>query len=161
MNITVVYDSIFGNTANVASQIANELEIDHNVSVFTVQEAKKIDLTDTDLLIVGSPTRGFQPTPGVSEYVAALNRTPEGMLAAAFDTRLDLETVNPLPLRWVVESGGYAAERIASGLKSHGLELRGDPAGFLVSGAEGPIKAGEIERARAWASNLLQRRSGP
>lgn len=77
-----------------------------------------------------------------------------------FDTRLDPETVNPPPLRWVVEVGGYAATRMVSGLRSHGIELRGDPGAFLVTGTEGPLKAGELGRAREWASTLLGRQPG-
>lgn len=36
----------------------------------SVQEARDLDLTTTDLLIVGSPTRGFRPTPHVSSLGA-------------------------------------------------------------------------------------------
>lgn len=160
MNITIVYDSIFGNTALVAKTVATELERQHHVRVATVQEAKDFDLSATDLLVVGSPTRGFQPTPQIAEYLAGLGPTPSGMLGAVFDTRLDLETVNPLPLRWVMDIGGYAAARMASALRRHGVELRGDEGDFRVMGAEGPLKEGEIERAQQWAACLTQQ-SGP
>ena len=120
-----------------------------------MQEAPALDLSDVDLLVIGSPTRGFQPTPNISEFIAALARVPEGLTAAVFDTRLDLETINPPPLRWVVEVGGYAATRMANGLKGLGIALRSDPGAFLVTGTEGPLKAGEIERAGDWAADLL------
>lgn len=155
MNIVVVYDSIYGNTRTIAETVRDVLAEGNNVRLASVQEARNLDLTTTDLLIVGSPTRGFRPTPHVASYVEGLDRVLPGKLAAAFDTRLDLDTVKPEPLRWVIDVGGYASSRIAASLERHGFVMRGGLAGFLVEGAEGPLKEGEIERARDWARNLL------
>jgi flavodoxin len=154
MNIAIVYDSVFGNTGKVAAAIAKRLEATHAVRLLTVQEARGTDLTDTDLLIVGSPTRGFRPTPMISEYVEKLTANVAGQSAAVFDTRIDLETIRPSALRWVVDAGGYAAERIASSLARHGFTLKGAPGGFLVSGEEGPLKDHELERAADWSLTL-------
>lgn len=156
VNITVVYDSIFGNTAKVAAAIAGELERDNSVRLATVQEAGTLDLSHTDLLIVGSPTRGFRPTPQISEYLGGLKRSSEGASTAVFDTRMNLESVKPGPLRWVVGVGGYAASRMDDALRSRGFVRKGDIAGFLVTGMEGPLKPGELERAVTWARSLLQ-----
>jgi flavodoxin len=156
MNIVVVYDSIFGNTRTIAETIREVLAPGNDVRLALVQDARELDLTTTDLLVVGSPTRGFRPTPHVSSYVEGLDRVAPGKLAAAFDTRLDLETVKPEPLKWVIDVGGYAASRIAASLERHGFVLKGGLAGFLVEGAEGPLKEGEVERARDWARNLLR-----
>lgn len=155
MNIVVVYDSIYGNTRTIAEAIRDVLAPGNEVRLASIQEARDLDLTATDLLIVGSPTRGFRSTPLISSYVEGLDRVPPGKLAAAFDTRLDLETVKPEPLRWVIDVGGYAASRIAASLERHGFVMKGGLAGFLVEGSEGPLKEGEIERARDWARNLL------
>jgi flavodoxin len=154
MRIDVVYDSVFGNTARVAEAVAIALRAEHSVRLLTVQEARGLDLSNTDLLIVGSPTRGFRPTPSISEYVEGLGTGGAGKMAAAFDTRLDLETIEPPPLRWVVDAGGYAAARMAASLERHGFRLTGGTAGFLVTGTEGPLKAGELERAASWALAL-------
>jgi len=154
MKITIVYDSIFGNTAQIARAIAVALRTSHAVRLLTVQEARSADLTDTDLLIVGSPTRGFRPTPTISEYVEGLGTIGTGKSAATFDTRLDLETIQPPPLRWVVDAGGYAVTRIASSLARHGFSVSPDTPGFLVTGTEGPLKANELERAAAWGLSV-------
>lgn len=77
-----------------------------------------------------------------------------GQSAAAFDTRIDLETITPISLRWVVDAGGYAATRIASSLARHGFTIKGAPEGFLVSGPEGPLKDRELERAADWSLTL-------
>jgi flavodoxin len=152
MKVVIVYDSVFGNTAKVAKAISDAFGTGSTVSLLTVQDAGNADLSDTDLLVVGSPTRGFRPTPLTSEFVESLAMS-EGKAAAAFDTRIDTETINPAPLRWVVEAGGYAADRIASSLKHRGYQLMGT-AGFLVTGTEGPLKDHELERAAEWARGL-------
>jgi flavodoxin len=152
MKVTIVYDSVFGNTEKVAKAIATGFGVGFTVNLLTVQKGQGADLSDADLLIVGSPTRGFRPTPMISEFVESLS-VSEGKLAAAFDTRIDTETINPAPLRWVVEAGGYAADRIAASLKHRGFQLK-DAAGFLVVGTEGPLKDHELERAAAWAQGL-------
>lgn len=153
MKIALIYDSIYGNTARIAETVAAALKERHTVQMMTVQEARGLDLADVDLLIVGSPTRGFRPTPMISEYVEGLGSAGVGKKAAAFDTRLDLETVEPAPLRWVIDVGGYAAKRVAASLERDGFTLS-DTAGFLVSGTEGPLKAGELERAASWGLSL-------
>jgi flavodoxin len=154
MKITIVYDSIFGNTAQVAKAIAVALRVSHTVRLLTVQDARSADLSDTDLLIVGSPTRGFRPTPMILEYVEGLGTIGIGKSAAAFDTRLDLETIQPPPLRWVVDAGGYAVTRIAASLARCGFSVSLDAPGFLVTGTEGPLKTNELERAAAWGLGL-------
>lgn len=153
MNVTIVYDSVFGNTATIAKEIAAALGGQHTVRLLAVGEATKLGPDKIDLLIVGSPTRGFRPTPAIDEFAAGLASAP-GQQAAVFDTRLDAEEIHPAPLRWVINAGGYAAQRIAQDLERHGFSIAGNT-GFLVTGTEGPLKPGEVERAREWALSLL------
>jgi hypothetical protein len=58
--------------------------------------------------------------------------------------------------RFVVKTGGYAAKRIADQLKKAGGNLIVPSEGFYVEDTEGPLKAGELERAAAWAKDLLE-----
>ena len=156
MAIVIVYDSIYGNTRQIAEAIAAGLEGKGEVRLMPVWNARSIDLSDVECLIVGSPTRGFNATPAISEFTAGLDAAKAARrLAAAFDTRLNLDDIHPEPLRWVVSAGGYAAERIAKGLVHKGFAVKGTGEGFLVGGTEGPLKPGEIERARAWAATLI------
>jgi hypothetical protein len=50
---------------------------------------------------------------------------------------------------------GYAAKPIADRLVRKGGELVGEPMGFIVLDAEGPLKEGELERAASWAEGLV------
>lgn len=155
MNIAIVYDSVFGNTAQVAAAIASELERDNSVRLAAVETAKDLDLAGTDLIVIGSPTRGFRPTPRISDFVGGLAPVATGAMAAVFDTRMDLGAVKSGPLRWVVKVGGYAGGRIDELLQGKGYARKGDIAGFLVTDLKGPLKQGEIERAAAWARTLV------
>lgn len=153
MSILIVYDSIFGNTGQVAKAMAEALTPKHEVRLASVQEARNLDLTGVDLLLVGSPTRGFRPTPEIQEFAA---RSDLPRMAAAFDTRIALETIEPAPLRWVVQAGGYAAERLRSELSEQGCTILGEPGAFVVTGQEGPLRDGELERAAAWAMDIVR-----
>ncbi|MFO7995611.1 MAG: flavodoxin, partial [Dehalococcoidia bacterium] len=73
----------------------------------------------------------------------------QGITAAAFDTRV--------PAKWV-KILGFAAGKIADSLKKKGATLMASPEGFFVKGKEGPVKAGELERAAGWARGILETR---
>ncbi|MBL8595683.1 MAG: hypothetical protein JNK01_23590 [Devosia sp.] len=155
MNIIVAYDSIYGNTAKVAAAIATALEPDNSVRLVSVQQARQTDLGTADLLIVGSPTRGFRPTPQISDLVAGLTPRSGGTAVAVFDTRIEPGAVRSGALRWVVEVGGYAGSRMDEMLRGRGYVRKSDIAGFLVAGMRGPLKPGEIDRAADWARSLV------
>ena len=53
----VIYDSVFGNKEKIAQGIGEALG---DARVKSVKEVNSSDLEDLNILIVGSPTRGFQ-----------------------------------------------------------------------------------------------------
>jgi hypothetical protein len=67
---------------------------------------------------------------------------------AAFDTRHKW--------KWV-KVWGYAASHIAEMLKAKGGRLIAPPEGFIVNATKGPIRNGEMERAKEWAKSLLDK----
>lgn len=155
MHIGVIFDTVFGNTKQIATAIADAMAEGNSVDMLTVTEARDADLSSFDLLIIGSPTRGFRPTPATSEFIAGLKPSiTRAVKAAAFDTRIAPADIHPAPLRWVIEAGGYAADRIELLLKERGFAIAGKGAGFEVSGTEGPLKPGETDRAGGWARAL-------
>ena len=101
-----------------------------------------------DLLVVGSPTQGAKPTPAIQGFLSKIpDRAIKDLKVAAFDTRLSTRLVGIF---------GYAAGRIATGLKGKGGTLVVAPQGFFVKGREGPLKEGELERAAAWAKEIIK-----
>jgi len=156
MKALVVYDSVFGNTEQVAQAIGQALEAAGDVAVVRVGEVKPGQWSGVDIAVVGSPTRAFSPTPATKKLVGGLPReTLQGVKVAAFDTRIALEDVNSSFLNLMVKLFGYAAEPIARRLQKKGGELAVSPEGFFVTGSEGPLKEGELERAARWAEEIL------
>ena len=41
-------------------------------------------------------------------------------------------------------------------MRKHGYYLVTDPEGFFVDDAYGPLRAGEIDRAKAWGAQLVR-----
>jgi flavodoxin len=154
MNVAVVYESFFGNTWRIAK--AMEKFTNGNIKVYPVDAFTLNQISETDLLIVGSPTRGFRPCELTNKFLKNIpNKGLQGIKVAAFDTRISLDFISSKSLRFMVKTGGYATKPIAKSLVKKGGELIQPPQGFFVSDEKGPLLKGEIERATRWAENLL------
>jgi flavodoxin len=152
MNALIIYDSVFGNTEKIARAIAAVLE----TQAILVGDVDANQLRGLDLLVVGSPTRKFSPTEGISKFLKDLPPNHlAGVRVAAFDTRIALETIDSKVFRFIVDKGGYAARTIANALEKKGGQLATPPEGFYVTGEQGPLKDDELERAAVWAAQIV------
>jgi len=138
MKTLVVYDSNFGNTKLIAEEIAKNIGDDFKV--ITAKQFNESDLKGVDLLIFGSPILGWRP----SETTAAVLNSLQGKLSkelkfSTFDTRVKLFI------------HGDAKEKMASLLTAAGATLVFEPQAFYVTGKEGPLFKGELEKAVNWA----------
>ena len=151
----VIYDSVFGNTEVIARAIGSALGLVGEGEVVRVGEAKVEQLSGMELLVVGSPTRQFRPTPAITEFLKnlALGRL-NGVKVAAFDTRIAKSDIKSPILAFMVNLGGYAAKPIAEAMKKKGGDLVLAPEGFFVEDQQGPLKKGEVERAADWARQI-------
>jgi flavorubredoxin len=162
MKAIVVYESLWGNTAAIAKAIAEG--IGANANVLSTAEAGAKAVAGADLLVVGAPVLGFGlPRDGMLQSIgmnpARYKKQPdvsqppmrtwlEGLpagrgRAAAFETRI-----------WW--SPGGSTGGIENGLKRAGYTPLAKGMRFLVQGAEGPLKDGELEKAKAWGRELAQ-----
>jgi len=143
----VIYDSQFGNTQKIAEAIAGSLP---KARMIRAGEATPEDLKGVELLVVGSPTQGGRPMAATAEF---LEKIPDeglaGVKAAAFDTRFREADVS-VPLKMLMKTIGYAAPKIAKRLEDKGAEMIRPPEGFIVTGKEGPLALGELDRAKKW-----------
>lgn len=172
MRAVVIYESMFGNTRSVAEAIASGLST-QGVEV----EASEVSSTssridpEVDLLVVGAPTHTFtlsraetrasaadqatsalvSPGIGLREWLDQL--TPaEPIVVASFDTHADKK---------VPGSAARAAQRR---LRRAGYRSLVAAESFYVTGMQGPLVDGELDRARAWGVTLarsLPRTSAP
>ena len=183
MHVAVVYESLFGSTHEIAEAIAagiTDARPDAAIDLMRVGEADPDQAARAGLLVVGGPThmRGMTRAmsrklglsiegkktpdathdvhdpepgaegPGVRDWLHRLPKAGLGHTAAAFDTRL------------ANRMAGGAAHGIARRLRRAGYRLITDPEGFIVEDAEGPLRAGERERARSWAADLVRQLQG-
>jgi flavodoxin I len=141
----VIYDSLYGNTEQLALAMGQQIEADVKKPRFGMITAQEI--CTYDLLIVGSPTQQGKP---MISIVMLLDAIPADGLkytkVAAFDTRHRWRFVSP----W-----GYAAPHIAKMLTAKGGQLIVPPEGFLVNTTRGPVTKGELERTDQWVDSLL------
>jgi flavodoxin len=156
----IVYESLWGNTARIASAIAEG--IGPVAEAMSTGEATPDVIAGADLIVAGSPVFAFKMSsdqmretirknpgpapapPDLSHPAMAswLESLPAGnAAAAAFDT----EARGPF---------GKAAPTIARSLEASGYRLIGKPTGFYVSGKYGPLRDGELDRAREWGREL-------
>jgi flavodoxin len=156
MKVRIVYDTVFGNTEQVARAIGGAFSNTAGAEVVRVGDAGAGIPAGTDVLIVGSPTRAFRPTEGIQKYVKALPAgSLQGVKVAAFDTRADVEEIRSKILTFMVSLFGYAAKPIADGLVKKGGKLILPPEGFFVKASEGPMKDGELDRAAEWTKKII------
>jgi hypothetical protein len=169
MKAVVVYESMFGDTRQVAQAIGDGLGLKYEVAVVPVSAVTIDHLTGVDLLVVGGPThvRGMsrpqtregavnqasQPESGITlepgaagrglrEWFSSLTDTPR--YVAAFDTRVQMSSLVT----------GRAAPKIARSLQRSGSLLIAEPESFLVTTKQPALVTGELERARAWGETL-------
>jgi flavodoxin len=157
MKVLIIYDSVFGNTEQVAQAMGNALGSHEDVEILRVSDVKLEQLTGLELLIVGSPTRQFRPTAAINNL---LKRIPKNGLksvkVAAFDTRFTMSAIEESRvLPFFVRLFGYAAKPISDRLKKKGGDLIIPPEGFFVERVEGPLKEGELERVADWAKQII------
>ena len=162
MKSVVVYESLWGNTAAVARAIAEGLG--EGATALSTSEADSAALEGADLIVAGSPLLGFNlptdemragiaanpgpraPKPDVSapSMRAWLSALPVGTARfATFETRI-----------WW--SPGSVPKHVAASLSAKGFHQVAAPEKFIVSGKYGPLKDGELDRARAWGATLAR-----
>lgn len=161
MKAWVIYESMYGNTRDVAKAIAEGLSSRFDVTAFEVGTAPATVPGDLTLLVVGGPTHAFGMT-RASTRESAAQQAPDGLVssgigvrewlealprgaaaAAAFDTRVS----HPKVL-------GSAAHAIHRRLRKLGYRMATDAETFWVGGSPGPLDEGELDRATAWGERL-------
>jgi len=164
----VVYESMFGNTRDVALGIAKGLRRVSNLDV-EVSEVSEAAKTPCDLLVVGGPVHAWSMSRGFTRKSAQELATKEGReflsrgrglrdfldevpktheaFAATFDTAVRSS--------WFpVGSAAWPAARVLDEL---GYDLVLKPEHFHVTELLGPLAGGELERAEAWGEELASR----
>jgi hypothetical protein len=165
MDAWVVYESMFGNTRDVARAVADGVAGSLSVTLHEVGEAPSQIGPGVDLLVVGAPTHAFSlsrpatrqdaarqaagplvsPGIGVREWLERLGRVPDALVTATFDTRVARPR---LP-----GSAAHAADRR---LRALGATPVVAPQTFWVQGTPGPLAPDQLEAARRWGAEVAR-----
>ncbi len=158
MKILMVYDSIFGNTEKIALAIVEGLGSSDEIATIHAKQATVDMLNGIDLLIVGSPTRGFQASDDTRAFLNSIPGTAlKDVKFVTFDTRIALDRIGG-GLRFLVKTGGYAANKMVKPFRKKGGTLLIDGEGFLVTEDKVPVLIdGEEERARRFGATIATR----
>jgi flavodoxin len=128
---TVVFYSMFGNTEKVAKALGVGLQGGGvEVDVVNVESVKLDELTDSDLLCVGSPVHGWNASKPVKEFLERL-RSVKGLgskKAFAFDTKMKSRLA------------GSAGGKIERKLEDIGFTIARQSESAIVEGREGPLE---------------------
>jgi flavodoxin I len=144
MKVLIVYDSKFGNTEKVAQAIAAGLDAKGDSRLVRVDMVKPEDLEGLDALIVGSPVHAWGPTTKIKSFLKGLKPDAlSGVKAVAFDTG------------YKTRVAGSATKKIEKMLKKAGCSMTVPGEKFIVTGNKGPLAEGELDKASAWAKNIL------
>lgn len=143
MRALVVYESVSGNTRQIAEEVGRGLAACHaSVTVRSVHDARPEDLDEIELLVVGAPVRMFTRTS--RNLQRWLDRVPEGRgrSAAVFETRVGSPRARKM------------AQQLGRELVDAGWSLVVPPLSFRAKAVDGPLSWGERGHAQAWATEI-------
>jgi len=173
MRSLIVYESMYGNTRQIAEAIAEGCRQAGEASVVRAANCDPATLAGLDLLVIGGPTHAWsmsrpktrdaaitnaargapvvEAKPGESGVRELLPRLPRSLSpVAVYDTR-----IGGVPAILT----GRASAAIARRLRRRGIRTLGRPRSFLVT-RDNRLQPGELERARSWGAGLAAQRAG-
>ncbi len=164
MKAVVVYESLWGNTAAVARAVAEGLG--DGARALSTAEATPAALAGADLIVAGAPVLGFRlPTEDMRLSVLRTERrAPKPADLSHPSLRAWLEELAPpagkerfaafeTGLWW---SPGGATKSIVEKMTAAGYAEQGKARRFVVRGRYGPMREGELEKARTWGVELAR-----
>jgi hypothetical protein len=165
MTAVVLYESMFGNTRQIAQAIGDGLS---DLTDVRVEPASAGGDLSVDLVVIGAPTHAHTlPRPSSREDAASWAADPEQHLVLEPDAsepgvREWIESLSTAPAAWAAFGTRVDIPRIFAGDASAGIErrihrLRSRPVAesecFLVT-TKNVLVDGELDRAREWGRTL-------
>ena len=157
MRSMVIYDSAYGNTAQIAKTIAHVAGKFGEAKTVLATEFSVDIANHADVIFIGSPTQGGMPTKPIQAVISSLRQSNIGSVRiAAFDTRYAIND-HGFWLKLLMGVIGFAAPKIATAFKNKKSVITEPAAGFVVNDSKGPLAPGEIQHAERWARTILER----
>lgn len=169
MRALIVYESMYGNTRDVAMAIAEGVGRVAEVDLHEVGSAPSEVDQSVDLVVIGGPTHAFSMSRDGTRADAAKNEPDLEIVSTGIGIREWLDRVRVLGSPWFATFDtkvnrprlpGSAAGAARKRIRRLGFELVADPESFWVEGGPGPLTAGETERAAAWGESVARATAG-
>jgi flavodoxin len=155
---TIVYDSYYGNTKQVAEAIAEELRAEgHEVELRSIRERHRTE-PDGDIMFLGSPVRMGQVTGRAKRFVKRLDADAWGSRPlVVFTTTLKLPDDADEGKRRSQEKYDWGAGRKLRDLaREHGLAAVEDHLWVEVAGLKGPLTEEALPKTKQFTHDVLQ-----
>lgn len=155
----VAYDSVHGNTKQVAETIADEIRAaDHEVELIFLKESKS-SVVQGDFLFIGSPTRASRMTGDVKAFIEGLNvEYWKNKPIISFDTVGPFSKDAEKRKKWLDianEGSKNAASRMGNLCKERGLRDCSRVFHIAVVGFLGPLAPDALDMAREYTRKFL------
>lgn len=149
MKAIIVYESMFGNTLQVAETIAENLNNIEKIEtvIKTTKEVDPTEVLDYDLILIGSPNHMGGPTRGIKKFIDKLGKIGlKEKKGATFDT-------------YVRKNINKAVRKMDRRIKENvpGLELITPGLSIKVGGVRGPVLEEELPKYKEFAKLIIEK----
>jgi len=156
MKGVVAYDSVYGNTKQVAEAIAEQIRSEgHEIELIALRDGVGSAAVG-DFLFVGSPTRIGRMTKNAKAFVEGLDTEHwKSKPVVTFDT------VGPLPedeekrKKWLSRIDKSAATRMQELARQRGLSVHQEVLHVAVTGFKGPLAPDALEVAKEFTHRFI------
>ncbi len=170
MRSVVVYESMYGNTRQLAEAIVHGInEVSPDARLLHVAAADAAAIDDADLVVVGGPTHVFGMTRPKTRAQAVRDAAADSdrlhVEPAAVDAQGVREWLDSVPLEGYrvaafdthvrMPGAPHAAGKIERALRRLGCSVIAPTASFLVT-KDNVLVPGEIDRAYEWGRSLAR-----
>ncbi|MGC4175141.1 flavodoxin family protein [Demequina sp.] len=155
VNVVIVVESAFGNTAQLAEQVQAAL-LERGAEVALVPADEAPPRIAADLVLVGAPTHNLGlPSPSTRKKATQLGGTaPE---RGVREWIADVQSIDAPVVTFTTVTGrftGSAASATVRELKRRGIKAQRGP-DFRVEAVVGPIEDGQSQRVLDWVAELV------
>lgn len=155
MKMMVVYDSVYGNTKQVAEAIAEQMKADGNeATLVNLRENAKPTLTG-DFMFLGSPTRYFKMTSEAKDFVKNMKTLGwKDAPIVMFDTMMGVpeDMAERNKGKWAVKG---AAPKLRDMAKKEGLKVQDSVLHIGVTGLKGPLTVTGKDEAKKYVQQVI------
>lgn len=142
VNILNVYDTVYGNTKEVAGILAQILASrNHKVITSDASKASMGLVEQADFIFIGSPTHYWRPTRKIWDFILDISRSRiRGKYCVLYDTRLEKLLA------------GSAVGKMVKAVLALNFKVLGKGEYFYVESSKGPLKLGEVGKCERLAN---------